>query len=320
MSEEANSEGPPAAVVRRVTGAFLVFADDDLVRPLEPYGEGETPLAGLIRDAVEGLKAALHAATIPFTLTYHRVQDLRFDRLHNAERIRALKDTLPGGELTEALESQAFEAANKRMREFLASKEGTEYIRDGVVYELDAALHSAPIQAASVQLLVQALVATWSIFEVFISSFIVNSINAEATIATRLLTNPDTKRHLGKPVVDIDAIDAHGFDLTSSMGTVLFAERRLDRLALVRDILDVILPDEGVRAALRSESLWMLNQRRHLFVHRRGVVDREYLARTGDTTSLGSRLPVTSHDVEGYLLTVRDAILAVASAASARGA
>jgi hypothetical protein len=315
-SEEAAPAPLPRAVVKRVTDAFLIFSDDDLVRSLEPYSVGDSRREELTRDAVDGLKAVLHTATIPFTLTVDRVQYVRFDRIHSSERIRALKDAPPKGGLTPELEARAFQTAKDRMTEFLGSTEGINYTRDGVIYELARSLETPAIALAAAQLLAQALISTWSVFEVFISSFIIEAVNSCPNLAKQLSNAPDTKRHLGKPVVDIGAIDAHGFDLTNSMGTVLFSERRLDNLGVIRDLMDVIVPTEVVRNALRSQSLWMLNQRRHLFVHRRGLVDREYLGRTGDTASFGTRLTISSHDVEGYLRTVADAVFAVISSSS----
>ena len=93
------------------------------------------------------------------------------------------------------------------------------------------------------------------------------------------------------------------------MGSLLFANRKLDNLAIVRDIVQSILPEEReAQIALNSDNLWELNQRRHLIVHQRGLVDDTYLKRTADKASMGDRLEVTSHQLEKYILTVREVI------------
>jgi len=78
--------------------------------------------------------------------------------------------------------------------------------------------------------------------------------------------------------------------------------------------METLFSDPVVRDAL-GEELWMLNQRRHLYVHKRGLVDQEYLSRTKDKVPLGHRLVVTSYDVEGYLIAVKSAIIAIDLAA-----
>jgi len=133
------------------------------------------------------------------------------------------------------------------------------------------------------------------------------------------LSAADLKTYLGKQVVDIDAIDEQGFDLTRSMGTMIFREKRLDNLAVIRSVLNALLNNDHVREALGDE-LWLLNQRRHLFVHKRGLVDQEYLKRTGDKVLPGQRLRVSSNDIERYITAVQKAIIEITAAANREGA
>lgn len=49
---------------------------------------------------------------------------------------------------------------------------------------------------------------------------------------------------------------------------------------------------------LRSEGIWDLYQRRHLIVHRKGIVDALYLVETGEKRPLGSVLEITAGDLE----------------------
>jgi hypothetical protein len=65
---------------------------------------------------------------------------------------------------------------------------------------------------------------------------------------------------------------------------------------------------------LGHKDLWILNQRRHLIVHRRGVIDREYLEKTGETLEIGDLLTVTPQEITGYFGRVRDAGVAILDA------
>jgi hypothetical protein len=226
-----------------------------------------------------------------------------------AQRIRSLKDSAAVDDV------RALDEAVALMNDFLATKQGSDYVRNTVVIELGRALRKPEVKQASYELLVQALISTWGVFEVFMSSMLIAVVNSNPALATTICSSAEYKRHLGKPVVDVDAIQLHGFDLSRAMGTILFSERRFDGLSTIKDLVPLALPTQRVRVALSDRTLWLLNQRRHLFVHKRGKVDAEYLKNTGETMPLGARLVIQSHDVEECLLTVRDTIIAVASAA-----
>lgn len=314
MSDKRSDAGPSPEVVQRVLEAFLILTIDEVIEPLKSISGEESASSRLVEDAINGMKSVAHAASLPFAMTSERVHHLYFDRLFSAERIRALKEASGLGGLSPELERKALGIARNRMAEFSSSAEGSNYFRDAIVYELDSALRSREIADAAFQLLAQALVSTWTVFEVFMSSFIKAMINADPALATKVLNAPQTRAHFGKPAIGIEAIDAHGFDLTSSMGSILFEDRRLDSLTVIRDLTEVVIPNPEALSALNGETIWLLNQRRHLFVHKQGIVDSDYLRRTSDSLPVGARLPITSQDIEQYLRTVAKAIWAVVNA------
>jgi hypothetical protein len=49
---------------------------------------------------------------------------------------------------------------------------------------------------------------------------------------------------------------------------------------------------------LTSDSLWLLNQQRHLIAHRRGIVDEDYIKNTGAKLSVGEHLYVSPEEFE----------------------
>jgi hypothetical protein len=62
----------------------------------------------------------------------------------------------------------------------------------------------------------------------------------------------------------------------------------------------------GLKDALEQKEMWVLNQRRHLIVHRRGIVDASYIANTGDALALGAELTISPNELERYLTLVAD--------------
>lgn len=313
-NDPANGERSSSASTMRVTSAFLILDIDSVPGPLEAIAQRNESRSGNIRDAADGLRSVVSAATLPFQLAVDAVQQRRFDRILSAERIRSLNEVGPGEKPSEALEKRSAEIARSKMAEFLHSPEGSDFMRDAVLYELNRSLNSTAVSYAAQEMLNQALISAWGVFEHFASRFIIERVNDLPTLAKAVLSSPELKAYFGKPLLDLEALDEHGFDLTRSMGSMIFRGKRLDNLGIVRSIMAIVLDDAEVREAL-GPGLWMLNQRRHLLTHKRGLVDREYLARTGDSLEIGQRLAVTSEDLEGYLLAVQRAIIAVATAA-----
>ena len=52
--------------------------------------------------------------------------------------------------------------------------------------------------------------------------------------------------------------------------------------------------------------MWRLWQRRHLIVHKRGLVDQSYINKTGDALKVGSRLVITGTDIDAIFKRIRD--------------
>ncbi|AZV77952.1 hypothetical protein EBB79_08605 [Parasedimentitalea marina] len=295
---------------------FMIFPSETFLAPLEPYSDGEYPCAKSVASAAEGLHSVISAAGLPFQLIQESTMQRRFDRFHAAERILALIPEKPGSGLSEDSERRALKSADQKMTEFLNNDEGSDIIRDQIIFEMDRRLKSSTVRIAAQELLVQTLISTWSIFESFARSFIIAWLNDDPSRASSIIASQDLKDFFGKKVVDLQTIGDHGFDLSKSMGTVLFKDRRLDSLGNIRGAMKAFFNSSNIQTAL-GKDLWILNQRRHLFVHNRGVVDLEYLKKSGDTAPLGERLTLKCADVEQHLVSVREAIIAVGDAAAA---
>lgn len=138
-------------------------------------------------------------------------------------------------------------------------------------------------------------------------------VNDDPKRASPILKSYELKDFFGKQVVDIKVIDEHGFDLSNSMGDLIFRGRRLDSLVIIKSIFKAIFNSSDIQTAVGN--LWLLNQRRNLLVHNRGIVDKEYLKNSGDTSPIGTRLALRSSDIENYLNGVQRAIIAISIAA-----
>ena len=73
---------------------------------------------------------------------------------------------------------------------------------------------------------------------------------------------------------------------------------------------------QDLQQHLRNPKLWLLQQRRHLIVHRRGVVDKQYLEKTGEKIKVGEQLSPTPAEIEEYFRHACDAALALVKGAN----
>jgi hypothetical protein len=303
---------PIERIAERVRMSFLIVSEEKLFGPFEKFQRTGSSWRSIVVSAVEGLESVASAGCLPFQLVHDSVQQRRFDRFHSAESIRCLVDVKPGADLTEELKVRARENADRAMIAFVNSEEGQKTIRDEVLHELDHRLRSITVKNATQELLVQTLISTWSVFESFARSFVVAWVNADPQRASAVLSSLDLKDFFGKQVVDLEVIGKHGFDLSTSMGKIVFEGRKLDNLTTIRAIMKALFNEPEIQLSLDKE-MWFLNQRRHLFVHKRGVVDEEYLLKTGDGAVLGNRLTINAFEIERYLGVVSLALQAISN-------
>lgn len=296
----------------RVIEAFLIYDTFEILSVFATT-EASCPIAkALLNNGKHGLSSVVSAGSLPYHLINHAAQQRRFDSFFTAERIRSID--LQTGEPSEEFRHEVRQKARQKMDDFINSDEGIQHFRDQIIHDLDDRLALENVKAGASELLVQTLISTWSVFESSVRAFIIAWVNADPARAKPLLVSNDLKTYFGKQVVDLEVISDFGFNLAGSMGDVLFLNRRLDNLSVTRGIMKAFFNDDHIRNIL-GDDMWWLNQRRHLFVHRRGIVDTDYLARTSDNAPTGERLHLTSHDVMNYVVAVRDAILAIAMAA-----
>jgi hypothetical protein len=253
---------------------------------------------------VSNINSATRAASIPYTLTNASTTQRTFDRFHTAERIRAK----PIGEsrLTDELEREAYEKSDAKMDKFLKSDAGVAEIVDAVIWSLAKLSEDAEFQLAAQELLSNTTVMVWGAFEAFVSDALTVFLNLNPKLASTLLSDGRTKKHFSEP--SIEAIESCGFDVSGSMGKLLLGERGIDRLPVIKDVFQTLFPTHSdLHATMKKDGLWLLWQRRHLLVHKRGLVDAVYLKQTGDKQPVGARLRISGSYLDEILKLVSDA-------------
>lgn len=298
-----------------VVSSFLIFNKTELLSDLSSVSSDCVPTKYFIESVVGGLESTISAGILPYYLVNESVFSRHFSRFYFAEAIRLRAHNSQSKEESRIIENRARKNAQASMNTYVESKDGFKQVCGDIVAELSKSLQSSDVQYAAEELLVQTLISSWSVFESSVRQFIKDWINIDPKRAGLVLSSNELKSYFGKQVIDISVIGEHGFDLTSSMGDLLFRERKLDSLSIIRSVLNALFDDAGIRDALGAD-MWMLNQRRHLFVHKRGIVDAEYLSRSKDNIGLGERVRVNAADIKQYISAVQNAAIAIINAAN----
>ena len=284
-----------AKVVRTV---FLVPND---------FSESAKPLTDLAPSLPDGLRQialaffdSLHGVirtlSIPFHYTHSQVQSLHWQRFHMAERIRAL-----GIENEEEREPVALKIAKERFAEYLQG-EGQKVVVEDVLVRLKELQDEPESLAAARELTRQGVVLVWSAVEVLARDSFVFLLNRRPVLAEQLLAEQANRKRFSVDRIDWQTLAAYGYDLSENLGTFLISKADLTSVPAIRDAYGALFPTATeLGRKLADRRLWDLCQKRNLIVHRRGIVDQQYLANTGDTLLLGADLWIRPSEVEDLL-------------------
>jgi hypothetical protein len=291
---------------RRAALTSFVFGLDDIFRTTFTLDLGSlTPTIKVVAEAFsQNVIAAGDVAHIPYLLVHDSVLQRRFQSLVSAARIRRLP--LPGDEpIDEDMsEREARHEAQRKLEAVANAEEGRSVLVEAIVAELARALESVAFTNSAKELLRQTAVMLWASLEVLAFDGLVALLNARPDLAVVMAAADHAKKNFQRGI-PIDVLAQHGYDVSSTMGTVLMSGLRNEGgqigLPMMKDLFSALCPDdEPLHAALGNANAWLLYQQRHLIVHRRAVVDRSYLTKTGAALELGSTLDLDRFDVEGY--------------------
>ncbi|MFH1495780.1 MAG: hypothetical protein ABIG70_13420 [Pseudomonadota bacterium] len=254
---------------------------------------------------IDRIGATIQTTAAPFLLANQAAHDKQYQRFSMAERIRArsieAKQNESDNELEARRNKEARVIANSKIDDFSKSQEGI----DSLVAETASFLihlHNTPdIQSVARELLLQGTVATWSALEMLVGDVLILLLDSRPDLVAKLLSDPSAKKKFELPKLNVEDLAARGFDLSNQMGRLLFEERDLSSLPTLKCACEALIDSPSLREKLSAPSAWRLNQNRHLIVHRRGIVDEEYLRKTGSLLDIGEQLFVSPEEFEQFL-------------------
>ena len=164
---------------------------------------------------------------IPYSFANSSVLMRRHNQIMISEEIRALKGTQPSELITERAEAHII--AGKRFDEELQDERKVDQFDRQIRYDLYVLMQRNDVDRASHELLLETVIMVWGSFEVFVADFVRSHLNAYPAIATRLITDPNTKASFDMKSIGIDDLTANQFNVANAMGNILVSKRRLRR-------------------------------------------------------------------------------------------
>lgn len=289
---------PTQNIAKAVRQIFLVPHDfSESAKPLTDLApslpDGLSQIALAFLDSLHGV---IRTLSIPFQYTYSQVQSLHWQRFLIAERIRAR-----GIENEADREPAAQETAKKKFASYLHG-EGRDAVTDDVLDRLMVLQGEPESLAAARELTRQGIVLVWSAVEVLTRDCFVFLLNHNPSLAEQLLAEQTNRKRFSVDKVDWKTLVSYSYDLSENLGTFLISQADLTSVPAIRDAYGALFPNAiNLKVKLGDSRLWSLCQKRNLIVHRRGIVDQQYLVNTNDKLPLGANLWISPTEVEDLL-------------------
>ena len=300
--------------IRDMRDHFLVPpAPDEYFSRLDELIDGlDRKYQALGQSFRHNLNSLLSTVAMPFSMASASIHDSHFQRIHAAERIRARSIELdaiqPGERLDETRDREAYRKARSLIKEFVGSEDGMNAIIRDICRFLLRSLKAGELKLSARELVQQGIILVWSAYEVLFRDAFELELNLHPSKAALLAQNVSTRKRFEVERFSLDTLIKHEFDLSDTVGTLLVGQQDFSDLPTIKSVYAVLFPSSAeLTSCLNQPDLWLLYQRRHLFVHRRGTVDQNYLDNTSDAVPLGSTLEVTPKEFEQHFNGVLEA-------------
>jgi hypothetical protein len=290
--------GTISKIAKEVRSVFLVPPDfPSIARSLTDLAP--TLIDGLREIAVafyENLHGVVRTLGIPYQYTHSQIHSLHWNRILAAERIRSLMI-----ENEDEREPVALKIASRQFHEYLQS-EGQEVLIEGVLTRLKELRDEPESLAAGRELTRQGVVLIWSAVEVLCRDSFIFLLNRRPVLAEQLLAAQVNRKRFSVDKIDWQILAGYGYDLSQNLGAFLISKADLTNVPAIRDVYGALFPSaKGLSKLLADRRLWDLCQKRNLIVHRRGIVDQQYLQSMGEDVSIGTDLWITPDEIEDLL-------------------
>ena len=298
----------------KVEDMYTGFLDIDL----DEVGAGierisSAPIRQIAETFCLNMQSIAFMVTIPYILLLKEQMDFKRLVIEIKARLRSTKPFAPIQELSNVERQSVYDL----MREIAAQepedkndkKEEHATIDNEFRFLLES---SKEIRSGYRSLLYSGLAWIWSTFEVLCSDLWETSVNESPDVLARKaisglshLDKLDETGGLTAKHIRLEYLAKHGYDLRHCMGTLLKSKFDFTSLHGIRQAYRSTFPkSQTISRALDNNELFLLEMKRHLIVHRAGLVDENFINKTGIKLPLGIPIPISDREVLEYCIKV----------------
>jgi hypothetical protein len=256
-----------------------------------------------VRRIARVFKENCYNAQCPMTLPFYFLMVGRIE----VEHLLAFTDVyLPYANRGESYESKRDEIDQKVAEEFLNrtarkkrfNSELAKWSKD----QLNRTIRSQKVTIWLDCTIKSIITASWTAFEVLSGDLWRNALNSEPQLITTkrmqaALTRRDNQKNSSHDLtgrsVNLGLVAKHGFDLRNCLGSLLIERFSLNSMEKIEQAYyDIFGEVPELKQIFKDKHLLMLEETRHLIVHRGGIVDRKYNDRFQKQFELHEYLPL----------------------------
>jgi hypothetical protein len=284
---------------------FLPHGDNETLHQLaETTQLLSSPYLDIVETFRYNINSAITTAAFPYFLGHAHAFHRRFEKILIAERIRSLDQNYsnPSDQDNSSKEQTIYNRAREKFSRELYAEGSTEVLLESVYEFLMKEIDQEIALNANGELLNQFIVLIWSAFEILCRDMLETKINENPNLVDAIMADPHASKRFNVNRVSMDLLREHNFDLSQKMGTILVNQQDFSDLKTIKSCIVAISQNQkGIRDSLDNDVLWKLFQRRNLFVHRRGIVDKKYVLNTGENVEIGKRLSQNPKELDSML-------------------
>lgn len=256
------------------------------------------------------IDSMLSALNIPFILSSAAAQQQHHFKSHLVSVIESLKYKV-NHDINDSddpiLDQIRSNILKDKMNELDTSEKSQEQLVLNIYRFLEPFTREEKITGAASALLYQGAILLWSAFETLSKDLFIIYINKNPHKIKDLLDSPSIKKRLNFNKITPETLMEYDFDLSNKMGEVTAENQDFSDLETIKKIFNEMFPAScDDRSILNDPDIWILSQKRHLIVHRGGIVDKKYLDKTGESLCIGDKLLMTPTDLISYFEKIYD--------------
>jgi len=200
---------------------------------------------------------------------------------------------------------KAIKTAKERFFEETYTKEGAKKYWDITFSFLGSCYETSDhLKIAIAELLNQGEVLIWGALEVLSRELIKTFLNKNPSLVTEILTNTKLKSKFNIKAIPIEILSDFSFDISKKMGEIVIMNNDLSNYSILQEMYRSIFKNARITRTIKSKDIYYLNQIRHLIVHRRGIIDQQFLDSTECKSKVGEKIILKPKEVIDDLSTV----------------